>query len=133
MTRGPDLTYHPVMRHLICLAVVLVASCGSDDGPGSGDTTLEWKIHSDALGDRDCQTGEHVDWVLDRTDGGHITRSYNCTESGVTLTLSDGTYTKVEGTLRSPTAQIIATCDPPHDNPFTGASRNVDECVFNLP
>jgi len=135
MTRTPDLTYHPCMRHLMCVAVALVAACGSDDDGSIGATTLEWKIVSGSLGERSCDQAMalHVDWQFTRSDATMVNKSYDCSAGMVDITLKDGTYTAIHGTLRSTTASVITTCDPGHDNPFSGTSRNVDQCVFNVP
>ena len=120
------------MHRLLCVAALLVACSSDDDAPV---LTLDWTIHSDVRGDITCDQAmaTHVDWTIVSNDGTMISKSYDCSTPPHTVTVTPGTYSQVEGILRSASTSILATCNPSHDNPISTAAHNVDTCEFDVP
>ena len=132
MTRGADLAYHQGMRNYLCVAALLVA-CSSDDGGLSID--LAWTINSQTMGTGASCSGvgaTHVDWTIIKSDNTMTQKSFDCSAEMESVSISPGSYIKLEGLLRSASSAVLGTCDPSHDDPLTSDSHNVGSCVFDV-
>lgn len=131
MTRGADLAYHRGMRSCLCVAVLLVA-CSSDDGLS---IDLAWTINSQTMGnDASCSavSATHVDWTVIKSDNTMTQKSFDCSAGMESISISPGSYIKLEGLLRSASSSVLGSCDPSHDDPLTSDSHNVGSCVFDV-
>ncbi|HEV7555750.1 MAG TPA: hypothetical protein VGO00_09865, partial [Kofleriaceae bacterium] len=59
-------------------------------------------------------------------------KSFDCSAAMESVSITPGSYIKIEGLLRSATSSVLGNCDPTHDDPLTSDSHNVGSCVFDV-